>query len=165
MASHDFITILRNKHSFNLSVFGFSLSTTFLVNIRQRIRMTILGMTLSTDWSFPLQVKKPLFTLVNSLIKLTIRLTPSISVKRPRFVFTMRQLLRLPQTINITKPSFSIVMRLFSKVTSWILPVPKIGILFNPVFAKFHALWEYDNQTLSSLDGTTLADMDYSVVS
>jgi hypothetical protein len=56
-------------------------------------------------------------------------------------------------------------MRLFSKITSWILPVPKIGILFNPVVAKFHVLWEYDSQTLSSLDGTTLSDMDYSAVS
>lgn len=165
MASHDFISILRNKHSFNLSVFGFSISTTFLVNIRQKIRMTITGMNLSTDWSFPLVVKKPTFTLVSNLIKLLSHQTISLSVKRPRFVFVMKQLIKPLQTINITKPSIALIMKLSEKIPSWILPVPAVGIVFSPIVAKFHALWEYDSQTLSALDGTSLSDMDYSAVS
>jgi hypothetical protein len=164
MASHDFISILRNKHSFNLTVFGFSLSTSFFVNIKQKIKLTITSMSLSTDWATSLKVKKPLFTFVNSLIKLKISPTLSLSVKRPRLVFIMRQLMKITQTINVTKPTIVFILHSFEKIAGWVLHIPKVGIVFSPITAKFHALWEYDNQTLAALDNTTLTDLDYSVV-
>jgi hypothetical protein len=164
MASHDFISILKNKHSFNLTVFGFSISTSFVVNFKQRIRMTISNITLSTDWSFPLVIKRPVFTFVNSLIKLALKPTITIQIKKPTIVATMRQLIKPTQTIVIKAPVVVFIMHLFSKIPSWPVIVKSPKIVFSPIIARFHALWEYDNQTLSALDSTTLADLDYSVV-
>jgi len=164
MASHDFISILRNKHDFNLTVFGFSVSTSFIVNFTQRIKLIITNITLSTDWSFPLVIKKPLFIISNTLVKLLLKPIITVYVKKPTIVAIMRQLIKPTPTINVKAPVFVFIMHLFSKVFSWPLIVKSPIFLFSPIIARFHALWEYDNQTLSALDATTLADLDYSVV-
>jgi hypothetical protein len=164
MASHDFISILKNKHDFNLTVFGFSVSTSFVVTFTQKIKLIITNITLSTDWSFPLVIKRPLFIISNTLVKLLLKPTLTVYVKKPTIVATMRQLIKPTPTINVKTPAFTLIMHLFSKVPSWILTVKSPAFLFAPIIARFHALWEYDNQTLSALDSTTLADLDYSVV-
>lgn len=163
MASHDFISILKNRHSFNLTVFGFSVSTSFVVNFTQRIKLIITNITLSTDWSFPLVIKRPLFTITNTLVKLLLKPIITINVKKPTIVATMRQLIKPTPTINVKTPVFVFIAHLFSKVPSWILTVKSPAFLFAPIIARFHALWEYDNQTLSALDSITLADLDYSI--
>lgn len=162
MASHDFISILRNKHSFNLTVFGFSVNTTLIISFRQRIKMIISGIILNVDWSFPLVLKRPVLTILNSLVKLTIKPTVTLIVKRPRFIFTMKQLIKPTLSLIAKKPVFVFVMMLFEKIPSWLLENPPVTFIFSPIVAKFHALWEYDNQTLSTLDSMTLANMDYS---
>jgi hypothetical protein len=165
MASHDFISILRNRHSFNLTVFGFSINSTFLVNFKQKIKLTISGIILSTDWSFPLILKRPVFTIVNTLVKLTVKPLVTMVVKRPRFTLVLRQLVKPSITMVVKRPMFALIMRLADKVPSWVLEAPPVKFVFSPIVAKFHALWEYDNQTLATLDTMTLADMDYSEVS
>jgi hypothetical protein len=164
MASHSFISILRNKHSFNLTVFGFSINTTFIVNMHQKVTMTITNMILSTDWSFPLVIKKPLYTIANTLVKLTIRPTLALLVKRPKFVLVMKQLIHPTPSIDIKRPLFALTMRLAQKMGSWLLSIPAVSLTLAPIVAQFHLLLTYDPQVLSDLDNTTLVDMDYSVV-
>jgi len=164
MASHDFISILNNKHSFNLTVFGFSISTSFVVRFIQKVKIFITNITLSTDWSCPLVIKRPFFIINNLLVKLLLKPTITIRVKKPTIVATMKQLIKPTPTINIKSPFFTLVMHMLSKVSSWPLIIKKPTFIFAPIIARFHALWEYDNQTLSALDSTTLADLDYSIV-
>lgn len=164
MASHDFISILKNKHDFNLTIFGFSISTSFITNFTQRIKFVITNITLSTDWSFPLVVKRPFFIITNTLIKLLLKPIITIYIKKPTIVAIMRQLIIPTPTINVKTPAFVFIMHLFSKVSSWPLIVKSPVFIFDPIIARFHALWEYDNQTLSALDSITLADLDYSIM-
>lgn len=164
MASHDFISILKNRHDFNLTVFGFSVSTSFIATFTQKIKIIISNVTLSTDWSFPLVIKRPLFIITNALVKLLLKPVMTVYIKKPTITAIMRQLIKPTPTINVKTPAFTFIMHLFSKVPSWPLIVKSPKFVFAPVIARFHALWEYDNQTLSALDSTTLADLDYSVV-
>jgi hypothetical protein len=164
MASHNFYPVLKNKHSFNLTVFGFSISTSFVVNFKQKIKMIITSITLSTDWSFPLVIKRPLFVINNTLVKLLLKPTITINIKKPTIVATMKQLIKPTPVINIKSPFFVFIMHSASKIPSWPLIIKKPTIVFSPIIARFHALWEYDNQTLSALDSITLADLDYSIV-
>ena len=164
MSPYIFNLKYNNKRTFNLTVFGFSLSSTMIANIKQRFPI-VFAISLSTDWAFPLVVKKATFIFNNSLIKLKVSPNLSIMASKPVFTIIFRQAVGFVAQITTRTPKFTVIMKLATKIPSWNLSTKKPVFVFAPIIAKFAPLSSYDAKYLWEIDGTTLQTLDYTLVS
>jgi len=162
--SKSFITYINNKRSFNLTVFGFSIILTWNVNINiKRIRLLISSLTLISKFTTALLIKKIKFTITNSLIKLLMKFTMPLSIKKIVLSSSMKQFMKFLFNFKVTKVTITGLMKLFTKLGSWLPKIPRIRFTLSPIVANFIALWVYDPQTLASMDSISLEDLDYVV--
>jgi hypothetical protein len=159
---HSFISYIKNKHSFELIIFGLNVSISYRINFKQYFRMTILDPILTVGYSTSLKIAKTKLTISNSLIKLTVKPTLALSLKKTKFTFIMKQAIKFTYSLIVSKTTFSMVMRTLTKIGTLALKVPKTKITAVMLLAKFYALWEHDNKKLWEMDNVTLADLDYS---
>jgi hypothetical protein len=160
---HSFISYIRNEHSFTLTIFGISVVLTSFVRFRQYLRLAFSDMKLIMKFIMPLNVRKIKLTISNTLIKLTMNFTLSLKISRTRFVFVMKQLLKIVYPLKISKIVISSSMKLFTKLGTWLPKIPKVSFVLNMIVAQFIALWVYDPQTLSTMDSQSLITLDYTV--
>lgn len=160
---HSFITYIRNKHSFELTIFGLTVSASWSINFKQYFRTTIASPLLSIKFVFTNIIPKTAITFINSLIKLIINLNSNIIITKPSIVFTMSQWLKITSPITISKLLLTLIMNVIYKLDPITLKIPKINIVADFIQAKFYKLWEHDGKTLSTMDSETLQDLDYTI--
>jgi hypothetical protein len=162
--NHSFISIIRNEHSFTLTIAGISFVTSWYIGFRQRLRISVSQIKLLTKYTVALSVKKVKLTLDNSLIKLLSNYTAIVvRIPRTRFVMAMKQLLKITYSVAIPKTLLTISVKLFTKLGTWLPKIPKISFVFNMLAAKFTALWQHDPKILATMDASILADLDYTL--
>ena len=159
---HSFISYIKNKHSFELTIFGLNVSVSYRINFRQYFRMTILDPILTVGYTTVLKIAKTKLTISNSLIKLILRPTLALSLKKTKFVFVMKQAIKFTNNFIVPKTTFSTVMQTLIKIGTLALKIPKTKLTATAILAKFYKLWEHDNKALWEMDNVTLADLDYS---
>jgi hypothetical protein len=158
---HSFISYIKNKHSFELTIFGLNVSVNYRINFRQYFRMTVLDPILTVGYTTVLKIAKTKLTISNTLIKLTIKPTLALSVKKIKFTMVMKQAIKFTYSLVIPKTTFSMIMRILEKIGTLALKIPKTKLMATMLLARFYALWEYDNKALWEMDNVTLADLDY----
>jgi len=158
----SFITYVNNKKSFTLTVFGFSIVTTWNIGISVRkIKLTISTITLLAKYTLALKMKKVKLTFTSSLIKLAMNFTLALKVKKIVFVSVMKQLMQFLFSLKATKITLTCAIKLATKLGSWLPKVPKVSFVLSPILARFIALITYDPQTLTAMDSISLIDLDY----
>jgi len=160
---HSFITYIRNKHSFELTIFGLTVSASWSINFKQYFRTTIASPLLSIKFVFTNIIPKTAITFINSLIKLIINLNSNIIINKPSIVFTMSQWLKITTPITISKLLLTLIMNVIYKLDPISIKIPKISFTTTPLLAKFYKLWEHDGKTLATMDTQTLQDLDYTI--
>ncbi len=160
---HSFISYIRNKHSFELTIFGLSVTASWTINFKQYFRMVVLYPTFTIALSVLNKIPKVKLTISNSLIKFLLKPTLALKLKKTVFTFTMKQLLKITNSFVIPKTLFTTVMKLIYKLDPISTKIPKISFTTTPLLAKFYQLWEHDGKTLASMDTQTLQDLDYTI--
>ena len=163
--THTFISYVRNEHSFTLTISGLSVVTTWSWPFKiPKVKLTISNILFVVSTSVALKLKKVKFTIANNLIKFTSYFTMPIDISAPRFVIALKQLLKITYSFKISKVAISYTMKLASKLGNLPIDIPYVSISATPIVAKFIPLSTYDPQTLSAMDGSTLQDLDYTIV-
>jgi hypothetical protein len=124
--------------------------------------MVFANIKLGMKFIFGLNVRKIKLTITNSLLKLIMNFTITIKIARIRFVYTMKQLLKISYIQKIPKTSLSGIMRLASKFT-WLPKIPKTTFTLSMIVAQFIALSVHDPKTLATMDTETLESLDYTI--
>ena len=158
---HSFISYIKNKHSFEITIFGLNVTASWRVNFRQYFRMIVLDPVLTVGYLTALKIAKTKLTISNTLIKLTIKPTLALSVKKIKFTMVMKQAIKFTYSLVIPKTTFAIIMRTLEKIGTLALKIPKTKLTATMIIAKFYKLWEHDNKALWEMDNVTLADLDY----
>lgn len=160
--SKSFISYKRNKKSFTLSVFGFSIVVIYNINILiKKIKLTISSFTLLSKYTLALKLKKVKLTILNSLVKLNMKFTTTLKIPKTLLTYLMKQLIKFSIGIKIPKTTISFMVKLATKLGLWLPKIPKVSFILSPVIAKFIALLTHDPTTLASMDSTSLEDLDY----
>ena len=159
---HSFISYIKNEHSFTLTIFGISIVVTSIVRFKQYLRMVFANIKLEMKFILNLNVRKIKLTITNSLLKLIMNFVTTIKIARTRFVYTMKQLLKISYTQKISKIIISGIMRMTSKFL-WATKVPKTKLTLSMIVAQFIALSVHDPKTLATMDTETLASLDYTI--
>jgi len=160
--NHSFISYIKNEHSFTLTIFGISIVVTSIVRFRQYLRMVFADIKLGMKFILNLNVRKIKLTISNSLLKLIMNFPVTLRIARTRFVYTMKQLLKISYTQKISKIIISGLMRMTSKFT-WAPKIPKTRFTLSMIVAQFIALSIHDPKTLATMDGETLTSLDYTI--
>jgi hypothetical protein len=158
---HSFISYIKNKHSFELTIFGLIVTASWRINFIQYFRITILGPILTMTCLVPLEIAKIKLTILNSLIKLIVSPTAELLIKKTKFTFVMKQAMKFTRDFIISETKFTLIMQIVVKLGLLDLIIPKIRMVSTILLARFYALWEYDNKKLWQMDNVKLVDLDY----
>lgn len=160
---HSFISYIRNKHSFELTIFGLRVTASWTINFKQYFRMVVLYPTFTIGLSILNKIPKTKLTISNSLIKFLLKNTLTLKLKKTVFTFMMKQLIKITNTFVIPKVLLTAILKVIYKLDPIDLDIPKTRIVATPLLAKFYQLWEHDGKTLSTMDSQTLQDLDYTI--
>lgn len=151
-----FDLINRVSKSFDLIVDNFAYAATLLVTLRSRLILTFIP-TFALGFSSIINLKK--IRLIISQVKLTVKPTQTINLRRVRITYSIRE--RITNTITIlSRIGILAVSSARQKLVSNII-IKKIVLTITPTLAQFSTLGQFDPDTLGTLDVLTLGDMDY----
>ena len=158
---HSFTSYIRDRKEFILTAL-ISISTEWFLTLKVKaIRFTISATKTLLRIPITLKVKKIKFV---AYIKGLQRIPITIKVKRIKFVAISRLRERWTQTLKLKRIKFVTVMRGLVRFDAATLYVKKIKFVAIPIVAQFRVLNYYSGSTLSQMDGSTLADLDYVII-
>lgn len=150
-----FKLIKQVSSSFYLTATGFSVVTTLLFRIRDKIKLTFI-MSLITKFTQQIRIKRVKLSFIIKLIE-----KPSILIRtKIRLVSIMKEILKFTIPIFI-RARVVWNMRLIQKFPPATISLKKIKITFTPQIFEFLKLSTFDPQTLATLDTKALGEMDY----
>jgi hypothetical protein len=158
---HQFISYIKNKHSFKLVIFGMAIIITWNINFSQYLNITFADFIMIQKFLLSLKLKKVQLTINNMLLKLIINFVLSFSLKKIIVNMNMNQIMNFIFNLKMLKMQYIIVINLLIKLKLLTIKIPKIIISGIPIVAKFYLLWEYDNKKLWEIDNIALIDLDY----
>ena len=158
---HSFTSYIRDRKEFILTAL-ISISTEWFLTLKVKAIRFIISVT-QTLLRIPvtLKVKKVKFV---AYIKGLQRIPITLKVKKIKFVVITRLLERWAQTLKLKKINFVGVTKALVRFDAATLYVKKIKFAAVPIVAQFRVLNYYSGSTLSQMDGSTLADLDYVVI-
>jgi hypothetical protein len=159
---HTFVLSIRKSRIFTLVVDGISDVTSWFLAVKQNIRMTIIFSALSISATV-VNLKRIKITISSTLLKLISHLSKSISLHRIKIVALLRQISEISIGLNLKRILITPIFRMIYKLGNVSMKIPKIGITADVLIANFHTLSEYDSEILSTIDGSALSDLDYTI--
>ena len=157
---HSFITFIKNKHNFELTIFGLKVSASWRINFRQYFRMLILSPIVTLRIFINNKIPKTKISVNNLLLKFILKCILNLRIKSPAFSFIMKQLLKITNTIKIPKMLITVSLKVIYKLEPTNIIIPRIKLAANPTIGKFYQLWEHDGKTLAAMDSQALKDLD-----
>lgn len=151
-----FKLLKRVSASFSAVVTGFSVVTTLLFRIRDRIEFTFI-MSLISKLTTTVNLKR--VRLNFGTVKLITAPLITINTKRVKLTYNLKERLKFTLTV-LLKNRITWGMSMRQKLISTI-GVKKVKITFNPSIFEFLKLLTFDPQTLATLDTEALGEMDY----
>ena len=146
----------RTSSSFSSVVTGFSVVTTLLFRIRDKIKLTFV-MSLISKMTTTVNLRK--VRLNFGTVKLITAPLITINAKRIKITYNLKERLKFNISI-LLKNRITWGMSMRQKMISTI-GVKKVKITFNPSIFEFLKLLTLDPQTLATLDVKALGEMDY----
>ena len=162
MNTKTFTSYIRNTKAFNLVIDGIIYVTSWFLTIRiPRVRISSV-ISLTTKFVKTVIIPNIKITIPASLVKLTQKISLTVSLKRIRIAITMKQLMKLPSTtLKVPKIFITNVTKEILRITSQNVLVPKIYLLATAIVAQYTTLAVFDPQTLGTLDTFMLQELDY----
>lgn len=157
---HSFITFIKNKHNFELTIFGLNVTASWRINFRQYFRMLVLSPIVTLRLFINNKIPKTKISVNNSLIKFNLNCILNLKIKNPVFSFIMKQLLNITNMIKIPKMLMTISLKIIYKLDPTNITIPRIRFAATPTMGKFYQLWEHDGKTLAAMDSQALKDLD-----
>lgn len=157
---HSFITFIKNKHDFELTVFGLTITASWRINFRQYFRMLVLFPVVTLRIFVNNKIPKIKLSVNNFLIKFILKRILNLRIKSPAFSFIMKQLLKITNMIKIPKMLMTISLKIIYKLDPTNITIPRIRFAATPTMGKFYQLWEHDGKTLAAMDSQALKDLD-----
>jgi hypothetical protein len=153
------LTINHSK-SFTLTLFGFSITNSFFVNIFAKVYLEFVMIT-GMLFILPLVIKKIKFTFNNSLIKLYWKFTLSLNLRKVILtISSMKLTTKWIQSISAKKIILNTILKMRLRIIGTSIKIKKIAFDLNVLVGTFVKLSVYDPQMLSVLDTKTLQEMD-----
>jgi hypothetical protein len=109
------------------------------------------------------KLKRIKITISNTLLKLIEHLSKTISLYRIKMVIILSQINKISIGLNLKRIFIIPVFQMIYKLGNVSTRIPKIGITANVLIANFYTLSEYDSEILSTIDGSALSDLDYTI--
>ena len=159
---HSFSIKLSPSRIFELVIDPFAFSSAIYMALRVKVAKFVVS-KVSTLLRFinTLAIKKIKFTITDFLVKLSLRLPMTLSVKKVKLTAVWKELYRVLQTLSVKRMKFVVAMRQLLRVPIANLKVYKARIVANAVVAIFYALSHWDPYYLSDLDSKNLTELDY----
>ena len=157
---HSFITFIKNKHDFELTVFGLTITASWRINFRQYFRMLVLFPVVTLRIFVNNKIPKIKLSVNNFLIKFNLNCILNLKIKNPVFSFIMKQLLNITNTFKIPKMLIAVSLKVIYKLEPTDIIIPRIRFVSNPTMGRFYQLWEHDGKTLAAMDSQALKDLD-----
>ena len=157
---HSFITFIKNKHNFELTIFGLNVTASWRINFRQYFRMLVLSPIVTLRLFINNKIPKTKISVNNSLIKFNLNCILNLKIKNPVFSFIMKQLLKITNTLEIPKTVIITSLKVIYKLEPTNIIIPKIKFIVTSTMGKFYKLWEHDGKTLAVMDSQALKDLD-----
>jgi len=158
---HSFTSYIRNRKEFILTAI-ISISTEWFLTLKVKAIRLIISIT-QTLVRIPVTLKVKGIKFV-AYIKGLQRIPITLYAKKIKFVALTKLLERWTQTLKVKRIKFVSVMKTTVRFDAATLYVKKIKFVAAPIVAQFKILNYYSGSTLSQMDGSTLADLDYVII-
>lgn len=157
---HSFITFIKNKHDFELTVFGLTITASWRINFRQYFRMLVLSPTARLKIYINNKIPKTKIVFNNLLINSILKCILNLEINSTVFSFVMKELLKITNTLEIPKTVIITSLNVIYKLDPTNIIIPKIKFIVTSTMGKFYKLWEHDGKTLAAMDSQALKDLD-----
>jgi len=152
----EFRLLKKTQSAFSAIADGFSVVTTFLFRIKDRILFNFV-MKLSTKANTSINLKKIRLNFIQ--VKLKESLFPSFNLKKIRLSYVLKERLKAVTSILLkNRIVFGVSLRQKAIAS---IGIKKINITFSPLVREFIKLSTHDPQTLATLDLKKVGEMDY----
>jgi len=157
---HSFITFIKNKHNFELTIFGLKVTASWRINFRQYFRMLVLSPIVTLRLFINNKIPKTKIVFNNLLINSILKCILNLEINSTVFSFVMKELLKITNTFKIPKMLIAVSLKIIYKLDPTNITIPRIRFAATPTMGKFYQLWEHDGKTLAAMDSQALKDLD-----
>ena len=129
---HSFITFIKNKHNFELTIFGLNVTASWRINFRQYFRMLVLSPTARLKIHINNKIPKTKIVFNNLLINSILKCILNLEINSTVFSFVMKELLKITNTLEIPKTVIITSLNVIYKLD----PTNIISITNNTIIVK-----------------------------
>jgi hypothetical protein len=147
---------------FEIILDNFSFSAAWYQTLKiKRIKFTIAQTSQLSRIINTLSIKKVKLTAGTGFPKLLQNLPMELVIKKIKLTAIWKELYKIVQTVSIKKIKFVTTLRQLLRITTANIAIKKIKIIATATVAVFYTLSYWDTYYLSDLDAYNLSDMDF----